>query len=250
MKMAQVWAYRDSVIPNVYRNFTIDDFTGMTDEGKDKKRLLKQNVVVRAKESVIKYCWNGIEEGEEYDPMAWLSKSAMSHRRQFGTNVCIYGNPWTSDNSTGVVKVIKQPLGRTMLAAVILKEAINLRMLPGTNHLSDRYGWINYHQLTTMLMEKANNRKDFDDDIWHNETADWLVLDGLELRKDAGTAFRASVLDQFFVTRATGNRPTILVFQDDISKCGSDELRDYFGAQISTQIVGNSKTHHVAMLDK
>jgi hypothetical protein len=246
MKMAEVWAYRDAVIPNEYRNFTISDFTGF----KDKKRLLKDSVAGKASMAIKKYCWNDIDEGEEYDPMTWLEKSAMPHRRSYGTNMCIYGNPWTSDSSTGVAKPFRQPLGRTMLASIVLKEAINLRLLPGSKHLSDRYGWISYHQLTTMLMEKANGRKDFDDDIWHHETADWLVLDGLELRKDAGMAFRASVLDQFFIGRSQGYRPTILVFQDDISKFNADELRDHYGTHVSSHIVNSSKTHHVALLDK
>lgn len=247
MKMAQVWAYRDAVIPNEYRNFTIDDFTGV----KNGRRLLPTSLVQRAREAVTKYCWNGIEEGSEYDAIEWLNKTAMPHRREFGTNLVIYGNPWhTEPGTNGLPKTFRLPLGRTMLAAIVLKEAINLRLLSGTGHLSDRYGWINYQALTTMLMEKANGRKDFDDDVWHYESADWLVLDGLEVRKDAGTAFRASVLDQFFTVRLQAGRPNILVFQDDISKFGVDEIREHFGSQMSNQIVSSSKTHHVVLLDK
>jgi hypothetical protein len=240
MRVAEVWAYTEAVVPDQYRQFTIEHFTGM----KDGKSLLKPQLVADAKEALVKYCWEGIEEGESFSPQ-WLHKSMMHKRRRQGNNLVIYGNPWSSEVSAGKVKTFRLPLGKTMLAAIVMKEAICLRMR-GSEHYADSYAWVAYHTMVNRLMEQAKGNSDYDEDVWQYENADWLVVDGLEVMKDAGSNFRASVLDKLFGERLDKGLPSILVFQDDLSQC--DNLRAEFGVSINS-IINSPKTFCVALLD-
>lgn len=241
-RLAEVLANIEFFIPEEYQQLTIDDFTGM----KNGKQVLKTEAVASAKNTIVKYCWQGIEEGEDYDRAKWFPRSIMDRRRQAGTNLVIYGNSWQRTVVGREVKTFKAPLGRTMLAAIVLKEAINLRFKSNI-HLTDKYCWAVYQTMVNRLMEHARGTSDYSQEIWNYEMADWLVVDGLEIMKDNGSNFRASVLDKLFGERLDKGLPTILVFQDDISD--SEDIRNEFGIHISN-IVNNSKTYSVRLLNK
>ena len=141
-KAAHIWAFRECFIPEDYCNLTLDNFDGEVNS----EKVLSPNVVLKAKQAFGKYCF-GTKDIEDYDPkdMKWLDKSIMDNRREHGHSLVIYGNPYrcvqvpTSSSTFGKsnVKAFKRPIGCTMLASLVLREAINLRHRPG--HEGDSY---------------------------------------------------------------------------------------------------------------
>jgi hypothetical protein len=234
---ADVWAHV-TIIPDHLREISLQDFTGMY-QG---QRLLSQEIVCKARENIIKYCWQGIEEGVDYEFNEWFPKSIMDKRLANGSSLVIYGDPWTHDNSKGQIKTFKKPLGKSMVAAIVMREAIAQRIKVG--HACDSYEWVDYNTLRKRLMGQAKGETEHDDAIAFYEEADWLVVDGLQRKHDASRQFSANVLDDLFCERVENNKPNILVFQDDISKI--DDLTEDFGISISN-IVNSRKTHHVVL---
>jgi hypothetical protein len=244
---AQVAAHIETVIPDDYQKFEISDFTGVK-KGESKK-LISDKVVIAARTAVVDYCWEGIDPDEvgNFDLKQWYPKSAMEKRRKLGQSVVIYGDPIIREIRNGLVKVTKKSLGRTMLAAVVMKEAIRMRLR--SFHQGDTYAWVNNHRLCTKLMQQAQNENAFDDEIADYEEADWLCVDGIEVERgatEAAKSFRTRVLDNFFDERIRSGRPNILVFQDDLGTV--DDLRAEFGISI-TSIINSNKTVQIKLLE-
>ena len=241
---AQIATYIECVIPEEYQKYELDDFTGM----KDGRRVVKTEIVLAAKEQLVSYCWEGIDPDEigNYDFKAWWPKSAMEKRRKNGNSLLIYGDPWSSTIQQGQVKAFKNPIGRTLLAAIVMKEAIRLRARPG--HMTDSYAWVSYNRLYDKLMHRAKDDETFNDEINTYETADWLCVDGFEIEKqnDATRMFKAKVLDSFFDERLKMGLPNVFVFQDDLSK--DYDLRSEFGLSVNS-IINSNKTTRVKLLD-
>lgn len=242
--VAQVYATIEATIPDEYTRYEIADFTGM----KDGKRLVKPEIVAAAKHELISYCWQGIDPDDygNADWQLWWPKSAMEKRRKFGNNIVIYGNPWMRQTNGAAVKTFKAPIGRTMLASIVMKEAIRMKMRSG--HMSDTYGWTSFGRLTEKLMQQAKDNS-IDSEISHLQYCDWLCVDGFEIEKqnEATRMFKAKVLDNFFDQRLNEGLPNILVFQDDLSV--HDDLRPEFGLSVNS-IINSPKTTRVKMLDK
>ncbi len=241
---SSVAAHIECVIPEDYHLLELDDFTGM----KDGKRLVKQSVVTAARSALISYCWEGYDPDEigNYTFKDWWIHSAMEKRRRNGNSIVIYGNPWASSTTTGIVKTFKQPLGRTLIAAIVMKEAIRLRARPG--HMADSYSWVSYNRLYDKLMQRAKDDQSYNSELNDYETADWLCVDGFEIEKqnEATRMFKSKVLDSFFDERISKGLPNILVFQDDLSM--HDDLRSEFGLSVNS-IINSSKTTRVKMLE-
>lgn len=240
--LAEIWAYIYTIVPDPYHSLTLQDFTGL----KNGNRILPEKTVRHARDAIIKYCWQGIEPGEDYDAQQWFPKSIMNRRLQSGSSIIIHGSTYTFENK-GQVRTFKKPLGRTMLASIVMKEAIFQRVKP--EHSCDSYEWVAYNTLTHRLLAQANGSTEFDDAINSYAEADWLCVDGLDVirNNEGGRNFTASVLDKLFAERLENNKPNILVFQVDISKL--DDIHSDFGIAINN-IINNRKTHHVTMEGK
>jgi hypothetical protein len=195
--------------------------------------MLADDVVISALKQITDYCWRDIEEGEPYSRFEWGKRSIMDNRMTDGSNVVIYGNPVSKIRGG---KLLKKPLGKTMIAAIIMKEAIGRKMYDG--HLGDRFEWVGFELMTKRLLEQAKGDRSHDDEIDDWEESDWLVVDGITFndKSEGGRQFRANVLDKMFVERVEKRRPSILVFQDDIEKC--EDLRLEFGSEIAKIITG------------
>lgn len=240
-KWAEIWAHIDSTVPDEYRHFTLQNFTGMVDG----KRVIDLEVYKAARDMIVKYCWNGVDPKEGYD-QTWITKCILEQRRENGNSLIIYGNPWRTKVEKGN-KPTKQPLGKTMLASIVMKEAIFQRVLGG--HAADTYAWVPFTTLCNRLLAKAEGDENHSDEITLYEEVDWLVVDGIQVPNgnEAGRLFRANVLEKLFGERAEKNLPNILVFQDDISQF--DDLSHDFGPSINA-IINSRKTFRVAMLEK
>lgn len=242
LKLAEIWAYIQDTIPDEYHHFTIQDFTGM----KNNNRLLSPKMVASAKAEILKYCWDGIEPGTDYDA-TWISKCILEKRRQNGNSILIYGDPWRQEITDGKVRTFKNPIGKTMLASVIMKECIFQRLLQ--NHSADTYAWVPYQTLCHRLMQHAAGDESHASDILSYEECDWLVVDGIQNQtaSEATKGFKMNVLERLFGERVDRNLPNILVFQDDISKI--DDLLGNFGSSLN-HIINSRKTFRVALVDK
>lgn len=244
---AQVAAYIEAIIPEDYQSFEFSNFDGYIKT----EKLISDSIIYQARQAIIKYCWENIseEDKEEFDLPKWFMKSTMEKRRELGQSIIIYGDPRIVQMANGKMNVNKKSLGRTLLATIIMKEAIRTRLKP--NHLADSYAWISYSSLSDKLMKQAmitsHNPEYYDPYIIELEECDWLCVDNIEIDRDASDAsrsFRNKVVDSFFETRINKGLPNVLVFQDDLNKI--DDIRREFGTSINT-IINSNKTHQVKL---
>jgi hypothetical protein len=243
VKAGQIWAFRQVFIPAEIRGLTLENFTGQ----KGGKQILTPNMVANAKRAFVKYCFANLSEEDvgDYDEKKWLDNSIIAQRHEQGHSLVIYGNPYRV-SSTSEHKFVKSPIGRTMLACLVLREAINLRHKPG--HEGDTYCYDTYDQICQRLLKQAGGDKSHDEEINVYKECDWLVVDNIAVRKETEAAkrYRNSVLNAMFGERIDSGLPSILVFQDDLSTV---DLEEEFGTFIA-QIVRNKKTHKIALVEK
>lgn len=248
-----IWAYRQFFIPSGYGDFTFDHFDG-DNRGNQREKILSSDVLLKAKQALVRYCFKNVES-LEYDEKEWLDKSIMDERRNLGHSLVIYGNPYkiisvpaSSSSGKPEPKAVKKKIGRTFMASLVMREAINLKWRPG--HDGDSYCYERYDQLVQRLMKQADGDKGYDQEINVYKDADWLVIDEISLRKesDATKRYRTSVLNSLFGERIAAGLPNILVFQDDISKIAND-LEQEFGSFIA-DIIRNKKTHKIALIEE
>jgi len=121
---AEARAYAEVVIPTQYNHFTIFDFTGRSSDLTS--RLIPSAIAFKAKDSICKYCWDLSWKEIQKKGKTELQKrnflrshSVMKEKLEKGVNIAIFGD------SSGF------PIGRTMVASIIMSQAIKLRMSIG-----------------------------------------------------------------------------------------------------------------------
>lgn len=230
LKVAETRAFIDTVIDEEHRRLSIFDFTGET---RSHKQALSSQEALRAKNQVCKYIW-GYSWQEFKDKFKTEDKvrghiscnSVLMRRWENGNNVAIYGGT-------------NGPCGRTMIASLIMKEAIRMRMFV-PNIVSHTYDWVDYQTLVDSLY-------DSDLAVPAYRTADWLVVDNIYFKGEsqAQIALRSNLTDSFFMYRLKNNLPTILVFQYDIRDMKTP-LFKVFGAGVSN-IVNNPRVCRIPL---
>jgi hypothetical protein len=228
---AEILAYKKSVIPDPYWRYKITDFDGLSDK---REQLLEDQVALRAKRSVIEYCWRGVTLNNVDDMMSkgmLQDHSIMDERLAKGVNVIVY-----ADNENWKRGSLRR--GRTMVASLIMSAAIDRRIVPG-NHVQT-YDWIQYPLLKGML-------KNDDMGVAAIKTCDWLVVDDITPEQNGSRAMKAmwsNFLDTFFFERLKEGLPTILVFRFDVLK--TPAMSDELGVAM-TKIVCDNKTHAISL---
>ena len=204
--LGEIWAYLYSVIPEDYGKYTIFDFDGRItgSAGKDQYNALSEDIVLSAKNKICSYCWgiswediNEQKLKNNDNIMAFLrKKSVMMRRFQNGNNIIIFGSS-------------ESPIGRTMLASIVMKEAIKLRITHSDR--SQTYDWIDFSQLFKAITTDSNDLVDY-------KCCDWLVVDNItkQIRSGKQTTLLIDSVDSFFLDRYNSKLPTILVFKSDI----------------------------------
>ena len=233
--VAEARAYAEAIIPAQYNQFTIFDFTGRSSDLKS--RLIPSAIASRAKDSICEYCWNmswkEIQTKGETDSQQrnfLRSHSVMMERLEKGSSVAIFG-----DSSGG-------PIGRTMVASIIMSQAIKLRMPVGRK--GQTYDWIDFAILKDALVKNGDSITD-----WKN--CDWLVVDNIYYNinsSDQQTAFISEIITPFFIARYSNKLPTILVFQYDLRDACYNVERD-LGAGI-TRILNSKETFKIPLSEK
>ena len=224
---AETQAYFHAIIPEPYYKFTIHDFDGLST---DNNLLIDGDVAIEAKKKVIDYCWKDVDILQVQDlSIAELDKhSCISKRRLRGNNVVIF------DDSSLNQKSGKNPKGKTLIASLIMKEAIKSRLFDAES-LCQTYDWVEYPILENKVLKK--------EDINVSElcSSDWLVVDDITYTDQR---WRKQALDAFFLERYNDGLPTILVIRFDITKFNSE---DALGVAI-TKIIRDPKTFVISLV--
>jgi len=223
--IAEWSAYTEVTIPDGFGNYTILDFNGYAINKKDNSKTITIPKVVakKARNLICRYCWDvpwktiaeqkkqGQKEVKEY----LRSHNVMGKRYLNGNNIIIYGES-------------KRPIGRTMLASIVMKEALKLRYMKYA--ISQSYDWVDFSHLFREIEKSMlnNDHKSGDNDskdLIGYKTCDWLVVDNIQkkLRSEKQTTLYSDLLDSFFDGRYKSKLPTILVFKFDIR----DKLFDF-----------------------
>ena len=236
--IAEMWAYIYSVVPEEHSHFTIFDFMGQTLDKitKEKKAVMPGKVALHAKNEICKYCW-GMEwkaikaKKEKIDQksiMKFLREhSKLNRRLKSGNNVAIYGSS-------------SQPIGRTMVASIIMKEAIKLRVTHGAR--KHTYDWIDFNTLINAARQDSFDLADY-------RSCDFLVVDNITntARTVKQNTFIVDTIDPFFLGRFYNKLPTILVFKFDIDN-PTVSISNKFGAGVN-KIVESNRTCKIPLSD-
>jgi hypothetical protein len=198
--LAEVFGYHTAIIPGKYANLNISDFTGKVNG----KQVVATELLSSAVYSFMMYCFDDAKLSKDTPRSKLNSMSAMDRRFLSGCSVVIHGDVKGSFGRTG-----SGALGRSLLAALVLKEAIWRRMFKENEAITYRFASI--HDLIGEVFDK-----DHSDSTW---LTDWLVIDDVA---NDGRRAMGSALDQIISRRRTLNLPTILVLQFDASSVDVD----------------------------
>jgi len=210
-KLAEIRGNIDYVIPSEYRDLTIENASGII-VSKDgvEQHVWSEDNRLEIQNTLRNYLFGGVDRvlltgGRE----SYNKYSQMDKRFSDGDAVIIHG-----DNLIGK-KEGKQsprflPAGKTMIACLILKEAI-WRKLFATNR-ADTYSVISYQTLKQDLKLRTERSYDL-------KECDWLCIDdiSLPLREDDFNHQQfVTLFDDFLMTRIEQKLPTILVCSFDV----------------------------------
>jgi len=235
--LAELWAYIEAVVPEEHAHYTICDFDGYAVNG-DKSIsdwVMSPSVLLSAKDEICKYCWNISWEEVKKQELKSVSetmkflrgRSVMNRRADKGNDVVIFGSS-------------EKPIGRTMVASIIMKEAMELRT---TYRRRDHtYDWIDFPVLMDALLQDSLDLGDY-------KSSNWLVVDNISRtrRSPAQTTLLLDYIDPFFIERHRNKLPTILVFKFDIRN-ESLLIGSKFGTGIG-RIVESSRTYKIPLSD-
>lgn len=235
-RLSEFWAYVYSVVPEEHSCFSIFDFMGYTIDTATKKRIdaMSAMVALKAKIEICQFCW-GMDwktikekksQSSKKEMMKFLRERSMMDRRwQNGNNVAIYGRS-------------SQPIGRTMIASIIMKEAIKLRV---TRHIRKHtYDWIDFNTLVDAIKKDSFDLADY-------RSCDFLVVDNIisTYRSAKQTTFIVDLVDSFFNGRFYDRLPTILVFKFDIDN-PAEAIEKNFGVGIN-KIIESNRTSKIKL---
>ncbi len=224
-KTAEVMAYIEGVLPEEFINCTINDFKG---KDKDKKTLLDIKSASYAKKQIIKYCWElKIEEFKKFsfNSCKLDEFSVIQKRRDRGDNVIIYGPSFP-------------PLGKTLIASIIMKEAIKQKIKPG-GYL-ETYEWVEFNLLKDCITKDSYDLSDY-------RNCDWLVVDNIKEPIYASLEQKAYIVEKiepFFAYRLIKKLPTILIFRFNIRlESVIKRMEDILGISIFNLIKAKNTLH-------
>lgn len=216
-KISEVLGHIDHVIPSEYRNLTINNASGyITDRDGVRKQVWSYENKIKIQKFLRNYLYGGAELFVLQDRESCNLSSKMDERYVNGESVIIHGSAVRDKVNSMPVQPL--PTGRSLIASLILKEAI-WRRLYKTNR-ADTYGFISYQNLKFELKDKSEMIPIYKD-------YDWLVIDDINLPLDKSEFSYQSMLalfDDFLMSRIEQKLPTILVCDFDVTACDYTNL--------------------------
>lgn len=228
---AEISAYIEGIIPPEFKSYSIHNFDG---KNKDGNIVLASSEALEIKNKIAKLCWNKTaKEIRNLTPRELDSHCVLGARRENGENIIICGES-------------KEKIGRSMIAALIMKMVIRQRVDP-VRYL-ESYEWTEYTFLKNLLTNKENIQESFE-----YKVVDWLVVDNIDKRyygTPAQETFVRDAIDPFFYSRLKDNYSTILIFKQNIfSNEYKEDFEKIFGNAMK-QIVFSDKSHHICISHK
>jgi len=203
-KLAEVRGNIDYVIPVEYRDLSINNASGyITTKDGNKKQVWSESVKAQIQTKLRNYLFDGRELHSLMDRESCNKHSKMDYRFASGESVLIHGNVLRNKNNG----LPSQPLpsGRTLIACLILKEAI-WRRLYKTNR-ADTYALVSFQNL-------KHDFKHNQDKVAQLKETDWLCIDDVSLpvlENDFAYQQAIAAFDDFLMSRIESRLPTILV---------------------------------------
>jgi len=209
--MAECVAYQKKVLPSGFSELEFSNFTGIVDGN----RTVNSHAVKTALSKILDYCFGNSNISISSSRYELHKSSKMDDRFKSGHNFVIYGDS---------ISVGKHKVGKTMLASLIIKEAIWRRMFKENEAYT--YLFKSCSELVDDIISKKHN-----DQVINSLNADWLCIDDIFVKNRPG---QSSALDQILSVRSRQSLPTICIIQFDPYKINNVE-----------EIIGN---HMVKML--
>ena len=257
--LAEMWAYVSILVPAECYKLHLQDFSG-TIPGTG-KQVLSDDTVLQAKNLLIRYIWGKVDPSEidgftDFTQPNWARRCELSHRRMNGNSLVIHGTAKSlarPDESTrGEYKKlshrytensVRHPMGKTLLASIVMKEILRMRLLPG--HEADTYEWVSFPTLMSQVM--SNNSEHVTD----YQTCDWLVVDNIQpqskaQRSEYAKAFHLDKLNGVFAERNQNQTPTILVLKFDLNDY--EDLENEVGEGLA-ELIRDRKTLKINLSD-
>jgi hypothetical protein len=150
-KLSEVRGHIDYVIPQEYRDLTINNASGfVTTKDNERKQVWSIANKIEIQQVLRNYLFGGEELIKLLDRESCNKSSQLDVRFQNGESVVVHGNV-LRDKKNGLPS---QPLpsGKTLIACLIIKEAI-WRRLYKTNQ-ADTYAIVSYQNLKHDFKEK------------------------------------------------------------------------------------------------
>jgi len=234
--VAELYAYASSVIPEGYGKYTVFDFDGYSidETNNSKDSALSPLISIPAKDKICEYCWGSNwefinnQQIKDKNIVPFLrKKSVMMDRFKNGDNIVIFG-------------VSEKPIGRTMLASIVMKEAIRLRVT--YRDRGQTYDWIDFSNLFHIIEKDMLELSSY-------KSCDWLVVDNIVIKTRSAkqTTLMIDMIDPFFIERYKHKQPTILVFKFDIRN-KSLNMEKTFGLGIS-RIINSKRTFKIPLCE-
>jgi len=232
-KLAEVRGNIDYIIPSGYRDLTINNVSGhITTKNKIRKMVWPFETTRDIQAKLREYMFGGVELNLLRDRQSCNKFSKLDSRFANGESVVIHGDV-VRDKVDGL-PAQPLPTGKTMLACLIMKEAI-WRRLYKTNR-ADTYAMVSYQNLKSDLKHKK-------DEYYNLREVDWLCIDDISLPINTNEfAHQQSVVlfDDFLMTRIDNKLPTILVCDFDAT---SKDYTSYLGYSFQKLITMKSTWH-------
>jgi len=213
--LAEVMGYQKSVIPGGLSVLEFSDFTG----SKKNEEIISSDSVSIALSKISEFCFGSPVLLKSNDRKILNKKSIMDKRFSDGNMIFIHGEKRSRNGKSASI-----PLGRSLVASLILKEAI-WRRLYSTNK-AYRYHYAMLSKVKSDIFDKSD-----DANLYFN--SDWLVLDDIFCEPDK---MQGIVLDKILSYRIHRNLPCIVCFEFDLFK--KDNLSSIVGRYIPKLLYG------------
>lgn len=233
--MGEFWGYASSVIPDGFEKYSIFDFIGFTVDKNNNvtKSSLPKEVVKFAKNKICEFCW-----GITWDEIRSKAGKTQEEKNKFLRNKNIMDQRLKNGNNIVIFGGSPKPTGKTLLASIVMKEAIRLRVIK--NCRKHTYDWVDFTTLVDSSIKDSFDVSDY-------RTCDWLVVDNIIsfFRSAKQTTLVIDSIDSFFIDRLNNNLPTILVFKFDINTIVGT-IEQQFGVGIN-RLIESKKTYIIPL---
>lgn len=220
--IAECLSYQKKVLPSGFFNYNFSDFNGMVNGDK----ALEDHDVKAVLSKVLHYCFSDSNINLDSSRYDLHKKSFMDRRFEEGHNVIIYGDGISPN---------KKKLGKTMIASLIMKEAIWRRIFASNKAYTYLF------KSCPEIIDDIISKRYLDHSV-NALNADWLCIDDVFMKNRPG---QSSVLDQIMSFRLGKNLPTIIVIQFDVFKIGSSE--DILGNHVVKMLSDKDSTFVISL---